>query len=414
MTTDSKNRKGPLSGYTVLELGSTVAGPFCGRLMADFGADVIKIEPSSGDAVRAMGMRDKGKSLYASSIFRNKRLISVDLRSKEGQAIVRKIADKVDMLVENFRPGTLEKWGLGYEALKKTNPGLVMVRISGYGQDGPYSDRPGYGIVCEAVSGLRELTGDPDRPPPRVSISLTDYITGLYGAFGAVMALNERDRTGQGQLIDAALYESAFSFNEPHVPAYSNLGTVATRSGSRLPNNTPNNLYHTSDGRYIHIAAGAQSVFTRFVNAIGKPELLDDPRFDTALSRNENFEALDDIINDWTSSHTLAECEKVVNDSVVPGARIYNMADIFADPHYKARGMLVETNDQHGDPVTLAGIVPRLSGNPGEIRWPGREIGADTRDVLSELAGLDSAEIDRLKSEGVVFEGATDQTEELE
>ena len=414
MTTDSKNRKGPLSGYTVLELGSTVAGPFCGRLMADFGADVIKIEPSSGDAVRAMGMRDKGKSLYASSIFRNKRLISVDLRNKEGQAIVRKIADKVDMLVENFRPGTLEKWGLGYEALKKTNPGLVMVRISGYGQDGPYSDRPGYGIVCEAVSGLRELTGDPDRPPPRVSISLTDYITGLYGAFGAVMALNERDRTGQGQLIDAALYESAFSFNEPHVPAYSNLGTVATRSGSRLPNNTPNNLYHTSDGRYIHIAAGAQSVFTRFVKAIGKPELLDDPRFDTALSRNENFEALDDIINDWTSSHTLAECEKVVNDSVVPGARIYNMADIFADPHYKARGMLVETNDQHGDPVTLAGIVPRLSGNPGEIRWPGREIGADTRDVLSELAGLDSAEIDRLKSEGVVFEGATDQTEELE
>ena len=414
MTTDSKNRKGPLSGYTVLELGSTVAGPFCGRLMADFGADVIKIEPSSGDAVRAMGMRDKDKSLYASSIFRNKRLISVDLRNKEGQAIVRKIADKVDMLVENFRPGTLEKWGLGYEALKKTNPGLVMVRISGYGQDGPYSDRPGYGIVCEAVSGLRELTGDPDRPPPRVSISLTDYITGLYGAFGAVMALNERDRTGQGQLIDAALYESAFSFNEPHVPAYSNLGTVATRSGSRLPNNTPNNLYHTSDGRYIHIAAGAQSVFTRFVKAIGKPELLDDPRFDTALSRNENFEALDDIINDWTSSHTLAECEKVVNDSVVPGARIYNMADIFADPHYKARGMLVETNDQHGDPVTLAGIVPRLSGNPGEIRWPGREIGADTRDVLSELAGLDSAEIDRLKSEGVVFEGATDQTEELE
>lgn len=414
MTTDSKNRKGPLSGYTVLELGSTVAGPFCGRLMADFGADVIKIEPSSGDAVRAMGMRDKGKSLYASSIFRNKRLISVDLRSKEGQAIVRKIADKVDMLVENFRPGTLEKWGLGYEELKKTNPGLVMVRISGYGQDGPYSDRPGYGIVCEAVSGLRELTGDPDRPPPRVSISLTDYITGLYGAFGAVMALNERDRTGQGQLIDAALYESAFSFNEPHVPAYSNLGMVATRSGSRLPNNTPNNLYHTSDGRYIHIAAGAQSVFTRFVNAIGKPELLDDPRFDTALNRNENFEALDEIINDWTSSHTLAECEKVVNDSVVPGARIYNMADIFADPHYKARGMLVETNDQHGDPVTLAGIVPRLSGNPGEIRWPGREIGADTRDVLSEFAGLDSAEIDRLKSEGVVFEGATDQTEEKE
>lgn len=414
MATDSKNRKGPLSGYTVLELGSTVAGPFCGRLLADFGADVIKIEPSSGDAVRAMGMRDKEKSLYASSIFRNKRLISVDLRSKEGQAIVRKIADKVDMLVENFRPGTLEKWGLGYDELKKTNPGLVMVRISGYGQDGPYSDRPGYGIVCEAVSGLRELTGDPDRPPPRVSISLTDYITGLYGAFGAVMALNERDRTGQGQLIDAALYESAFSFNEPHVPAYSNLGMVATRSGSRLPNNTPNNLYHTSDGRYIHIAAGAQSVFTRFVNAIDKPELLDDPRFDTALNRNENFEALDEIINGWTSSHTLAECEKVVNDSVVPGARIYNMADIFADPHYKARGMLVETNDQHGDPVTLAGIVPRLSGNPGEIRWPGREIGADTRDVLSEFAGFDSAEIDRLKSEGVVFEGATDQTEENE
>lgn len=402
-------RKGPLAGYTVLELGSTVAGPFCGRLMADFGADVIKVEPASGDAVRSMGMRKNEKSLYAASIFRNKRLISIDLRREEGRAIVRQIAEKVDVLVENFRPGTLEKWGLGYDEIAKINPGLVMVRISGYGQDGPYSERPGYGIVCESVSGLRELTGDPDRPPPRVAISLTDYITGLYAAFGAVMALNERHRTGKGQIIDAALYESAFSFNEPHVPAYSNLGSVATRSGSRLPNNTPNNLYTTKDGRHIHIAAGAQSVFTRFVAAMGMPELLSDPRFATELSRNEHYEALDEIIGQWTASVSLEECERLLNENVVPGARIYNMADIFADPHYRARGMLVETQDQQGEAVTLAGIVPRLSENPGEIRWPGRDIGSDTVDVLHDLAGLSESDISRLVQDGVIFAGPAEQ-----
>ncbi|MBO6948944.1 MAG: CoA transferase [Rhodospirillales bacterium] len=401
---DAENkRSGPLSGYTVLEMGSTVAGPFCGRLLADFGAEVIKVEPETGDAVRAMGMRDEETSLYASSIFRNKKLISVDLRTEEGRAVVRRIATRVDIIVENFRPGTLEKWGLGYDDLKEENPGLVMVRISGYGQDGPYSDRAGYGIVCESVSGLRELNGDPDRPPPRIAISLTDYITGLYAAFGAVMAINERNFTKKGQVVDAALYESAFSFNEPHVPAFSRLGFVATRTGSRLANNTPNNLYCAKDGRYIHIAAGAQSVFTRLVNIMGQPELLDDPRFSTALARNENHEAIDEIVGAWTATLPLEECEQLLIDNKVPGARIYNMRDIFSDPQYIARDMLVETDGEDGKPVTLAGIVPRMSVNPGRIRWGGRKVGADTNDVLRDVAGLEDSEIEELKGKGVVY-----------
>ena len=400
---------GPLAGLKVLEVGSTVAGPFCGRLLADFGAEVIKVEPASGDAVRAMGMRDEGKSLYASSIFRNKRLIAVDLHSEKGRAVVRRIAEQVDIIVENFRPGTLEKWGLGYDDLKVANPGLVMVRISGYGQDGPYSDRAGYGIVCESVSGIRELNGDPDRPPPRMAISLTDYITGLYAAFGAVMAINERHVTKKGQIVDAALYESAFSFSEPHVPAFSRLCFVATRTGSRLENNTPNNLYESGDGRYIHIAAGAQSVFTRLIEAMGQPELVKDPRFATALTRNENFEALDEIIGAWTATISLEEIEGLLVEYKVPGARIYNMRDIFSDPQYLAREMLVETADEDGDPITLAGIVPRMSASPGGIKWAGRKVGADTHDVLREFANLSDQEIDELVNQGVIFEQAAKQ-----
>jgi len=239
MTTPTSPPEGPLAGTRVLELGSTVAGPFCGRLLADFGAEVIKIEPAEGDAVRTMGKRFHGKSLYAASIFRNKSLVCLDLREPRGQEIARKLAAKSDVLIENFRPGGLEKWGLGYDRLSAENPGLVMVRISGFGQDGPYGQRAGYGVIGEAVSGLRHVTGDPDRPPARIAVSLTDCITGLYGAFGATLALLARGKTGRGQVVDAALYECAFSFMEPHVPAYDKLGAVAMRTGSRLPDSTP-------------------------------------------------------------------------------------------------------------------------------------------------------------------------------
>ena len=278
---DAAAPAGPLAGYRVIELGSTVAGPFCGRLLADFGAEVIKVETAEGDPVRTMGKRFHGKSLYAASIFRNKSLIVVDLRRPEGQAIVADLAAKSDVLIENFRPGALERWGLGYEALSARNPGLVMVRISGFGQDGPYSQRAGYGVIGEAVSGLRHLTGDPDRPPARVAVSMTDYITGLYAAFGATLALLARGKTGRGQCIDAALYECAFSFMEPWIPAFEKLGHVANRCGSRLPESTPNNLYATGDGNFIHITAMGDAVFGRLVEAMGQPGLAQDPKYST-------------------------------------------------------------------------------------------------------------------------------------
>jgi crotonobetainyl-CoA:carnitine CoA-transferase CaiB-like acyl-CoA transferase len=395
---------GPLVGCRVVELGSTVAGPFCARLLADFGAEVIKIEQPEGDAVRSMGKRKDGRSLYGASILRNKRILGADMRSDEGRALARRLCERADIVVENFRPGTLERWGLGYESLSQANPGLVLVRISGFGQDGPNSQRPGYGVVCEAFSGLREITGDPDRPPARVAVSVTDYITGLYAAYAAVMALFERVRTGRGQVVDAALYESAFSFMEPHVPAYQQLGFVATRAGSRLPDHTPNNLYPTADGGHIHITAGAQSVFARLAAVMGRPDLLQDTRFATAVARSRHEDEIDAEIAAWTSAQPLERIEALLLEAAVPASRICTMADIFADPHYRARGMIVQPPDSVLGPVAMAAVVPRLSRTPGAVRWAGHDIGQDSRAILREELGLDAAEIDRLIAAGIVTE----------
>ena len=398
-------RQGPLSGYRVLEIGSTVAGPFCGRMLADFGAEVIKVEPADGDPVRTMGKQFEGRSLYAASIFRNKKLVSIDLHSEEGRALIRDLAAKVDILVENFKPGTLEKWGLGWEDLSKLNPGLVMVRISGFGQDGPYSRRPGYGVVCEAVSGLRHLTGDPDRAPSRVGVSMTDYIAGLHGAYGAVMALMARDKTGRGQCIDATLFESAFNFMEVWIPAYDKLGFVPERTGSRLIGSTPNNLYPTADGSYIHITAMADNLFRRLVEAMGRPELAQDPRFADAIERNEQHEALDAIVSEWTSKLPLEQIEAILHQAQVPATRIFTVADIFNDPHYRARNAIVRAPDPHMGDVAMAGVVPRLSDTPGGVRHPGRDVGQDSREVLRNLLGLDAARIEALAKSGVIATG---------
>ena len=398
-------RQGPLSGYRVLEIGSTVAGPFCGRMLADFGAEVIKVEPADGDPVRTMGKQFEGRSLYAASIFRNKKLVSIDLHSEEGRALIRDLAAKVDILVENFKPGTLEKWGLGWEDLSKLNPGLVMVRISGFGQDGPYSRRPGYGVVCEAVSGLRHLTGDPDRAPSRVGVSMTDYIAGLHGAYGAVMALMARDKTGRGQCIDATLFESAFNFMEVWIPAYDKLGFVPERTGSRLIGSTPNNLYPTADGTYIHITAMADNLFRRLVEAMGRPELAQDPRFADAIERNEQHEALDAIVSEWTSKLPLEQIEAILHQAQVPATRIFTVADIFNDPHYRARNAIVRAPDPHMGDVAMAGVVPRLSDTPGGVRHPGRDVGQDSREVLRNLLGLDAARIEALAKSGVIATG---------
>ncbi|HZP86818.1 MAG TPA: CoA transferase [Burkholderiales bacterium] len=394
--------RGPLAGYRVLELGSTVAGPFCGRLLADFGAQVIKVEPAEGDPVRTMGKQFAGKSLYAASILRNKSLVVIDLRTPEGQAIARDLANQCDVVVENFRPGALEKWGLGYEQLAAANPKLVMVRISGFGQTGPYSQRPGYGVICEAVSGLRHLTGDPDRPPTRTAVSLTDYITGLYGAFGAVMALLSCLKTGRGQCIDAALYECAFSFMEPWIPAYEKLGHVAARTGSRLPESTPNNLYPTADGEYIHITAMADGVFRRLAAAMQSPELVSDPRFVTNIARSQHREALDALIASWTSTLELPELERLLQMNAVPATRIFTIADIFADAHYRERHSIVAAPDADLGTVAMAAVAPRLSATPGAVVHSGHRVGQDTQAVLRDVLHYSEQRIAELETAGVI------------
>ncbi|MGE3711445.1 MAG: CaiB/BaiF CoA transferase family protein [Hyphomicrobiaceae bacterium] len=396
------NSQGPLAGVRVIELTSTVAGPFCGRLLADFGAEVIKIEPAEGDAVRSMGAQKDGKSLYAASILRNKKLIGLNMRRTEAQTLVRDMVRESDVFIENFRPGTMEKWGLSYEALSAENPGLVMARISGYGQSGPYSQRPGYGVTSEAISGLRDLTGDPDRPPARVTTSLTDYITGLYSAFGIAMALAERARSGRGQVIDTALYEAAFSFVEPHIPAYAELGTVATRAGSRLPGHVPNNLYPTQDGRFIQIVAASDSIFRRLVRSMQRDDILQDARFATAAARASHPDEMDALVGGWTAGLPLSELERLLEQAEVPSARIFNIADIFSDPHYHAREMLRQVQSDAFGEVTLPGVVPKLSRTPGHVGWAGREVGSDTIDVLSSLLGKSKDEIAALKAAGIV------------
>lgn len=398
----------PLSGYRVLELGSTVAGPFCGRLLADFGAEVIKVEAIDGDPLRSVGKHHKGKSLWATSLFRNKSLIAIDIRTPQGQEIIKAISGKCDFLIENFRPGALEAWGLSYDELSRTNPGLIMIRISGYGQTGPYRERTGYGVICEAVSGLRHITGDPDRPPGRIATSTTDYITGLYAAFGAMLALEARGKTGIGQIIDAALYEGAFSLMEPHVPAYEKLGTIAMRAGSRLPGTAPNNLYPTSDDQYIHITALSDAVFRRVATVIGDPALAEDARFKTAAARIDNEDAIDEIIASWTLMHTCVQAEQKLHLASVPAARIYTIADVFNDPHYAARGMLATVPDQELGTVTMPNVVPKLSATPGAIRHSGHRVGQDTRLVLTKLAGLSTTEISQLEAQHVIACDKTD------
>ncbi|MCC6535056.1 MAG: CoA transferase [Burkholderiales bacterium] len=392
----------PLDGVRVLELGTTIAGPFCGRLLCDFGAEVVKIEPPEGDPIRGAGKLFQGKSLYAASILRGKRLVAADLRHPQAQALVRALVPKFDVVIENFRPGALEKWGLGYADLVKLNPGLVMVRISGYGQSGPYSARPGYGIVCEAVGGLRYIIGDPDRPPARANIGLTDYITGLYAAFGAMMALRHKEHTGQGQYVDTALYECAFSFMEPHVPAYEKLGVIAERMGAGLADSHVNNMFATRDGVYVHVQGAQSNSFRRLCEAMGRPELAADARFAERRTRNAHGAEIDTIVAAWVGERDYAELERAFTPHGVTFTRVYSMADIFDDPHFAARGMLAEAKDDRLGAVTVAAPVPRLSATPGRVDRAGGEIGESTRAVLRQYLDLDDAAIARLQAAGAI------------
>jgi crotonobetainyl-CoA:carnitine CoA-transferase CaiB-like acyl-CoA transferase len=395
-------QQGPLTGHRVLELGSTASGPFCARLLADFGAEVVKIEPPEGDPIRQLGETVDGKSLYAATICRNKSIASIDFHKPEARELLKTMIPEFDIVVENFRPGTLEKWGLGYDELVRLRPDLIMTRVSGYGQTGPYRNRPGYGVIGEAMSGLRHMIGDADRPPSRVAIPLTDYIAGLYAAFGTVMAALVREKTGAGQCVDASLIESAFSFMEAFVPAFEKTGKTGMRSGARLPNSAPNTLFPTRDGTHIHIAALADGVFRRLAGVMGRPELGTDPRFADQASRNRNEAEIEALVGAWTVSQDIAELQVALDAADVPASRIFTMADIYQDPHYRAREMLTAVPDDDLGSVTLAGIVPKMSVTPGAVRWSGHRTGQDTRAVLRRLAKLDDTEIDRLQAAGVI------------
>ena len=404
MTDTTTRSTGPLAGLKVVEICTTIAGPACARLLGDMGADVIKIEPPEGDPVRQMGQHAQGQSLYAASILRNKRSIVLDLKAPEGREIAADLIAQADILVENNRPGVLERLGLGYDTLSARNPGLVMVRISGYGQNGPYAERPGYGAICEAVGGVRHMTGDPDRPPARVALATTDYLSSVHAAFGAVAAIHARSRTGKGQVVDVALYEAAFTQMEPVVPAYEKLGLVPQREGSNLPSMAPNSSYPTRDGGWVLIAANSQPTWRRLVALMQQPELLTDPRFETiqARGRPDNMKAIDAIVATWTRGFDAAELEELLRQGELPCTRVYTIADIYNDPHFRARDMLVQVPHPALGHTTQTGVVPRFSDTPGHIRHTGPNLGADGLDVLTRTLGLSPERIDALAASGAV------------
>ncbi len=383
----SRSPSGPLAGLRVIEICSTIAGPACTRLLGDFGAEVIKIEPPEGDPVRQMGQHVGEVSLYAASLLRNKRSVVLDLKKPDDLQAARTLISTADVLVENNRPGVMERLGLGYEALSATNPGLVMVRISGFGQDGPYAARPGYGAICEAVGGVRHMTGDPDRPPARVALATTDYLSSVYAAFGALAALREREHSGRGQVVDVALYETAFTQMEPIVPAYDKLGTVPKREGPNLPRMAPNSLYPTRDGGYVLIAANSNPTFERLIRLMGREDLMQDERFASIRARGEpaHARALDAQISAWSSGFEGTELEAMLLAAEVPSSRVYTIADIYQDPHFAAREMLQQVPHPKLGHTTQVGVVPRLSATPGQIRHTGPALGADTDAVLGTV-----------------------------
>ncbi len=393
----------PLKGIKVIELGTLIAGPSCGRILAEFGAEVIKIEsPDGGDQLRQWRKMYEGTSLWWSVQARNKKSVTVNLRVPEGQEIVRKLAAGADLVIENFRPGTLEKWHLGWEQLSKINPRLIMVRLSGYGQTGPYRDRPGFGVVGEAMGGMRYVTGYPDRPPVRLGISIGDSIAALYGVIGAMMALHHRDANGgRGQFVDVALYEAVFSMMESLVPEFDVLGFIRERAGNALPGIVPSNTYPTRDGKFVIIGANNDSIFKRLMTVIGHAGLADDPQLATNAGRVPRTEELDRAIAEWAREHDLDHVLEVLEKAQVPSGKVYDAADIVKDAHYLARGMIEQHQLADGKPVKLPGIVPKLSETPGETAWLGAALGAHNAEVLGAL-GYSEMQQRELKQRGVI------------
>jgi len=393
----------PLEGIKVLELGQLIAGPFATKILGEFGAEVIKIEPpKTGDPLRKWRLLHEGTSVWWASQSRNKKSVTVDLRSAEGQAIIRRLVQEVDILVENFRPGALEGWGLGEEQLKEINPDLIMVRISGYGQNGPYKDLPGFGLVGEAMAGFRHLSGEPGRAPVRVGISIGDSLAALHAVIGALMALRHREvQRGSGQVIDIALYESVFNMMESLVAEYSVFGEVRQPAGSSLPGITPSNAYLCADGKYALIAGNGDSIFKRLMLLIGREDIANDPAFTHNDGRSAEAEYIDGVIAQWTAQHSLGEVLEALHENRVPAGRVYDVEDIFNDPHYKAREMLLEGELEDGTAVTLPGVLPKLSQTPGKVVRKAPTLGQDTDEVLSAI-GFSVEELAHLRKQDVI------------
>ncbi|MFG1425124.1 CaiB/BaiF CoA transferase family protein [Roseixanthobacter glucoisosaccharinicivorans] len=401
--TQSENQSA-LTGIRVIEMGSFIAGPFCGQLLGDLGADVVKIEPPKvGDVMRQWGVAQlDGKSLWWPVIARNKRSVTLDLRDPRGQEIARTLIQDADVLVENFRPGTLERWGMGPDDLQKTNPGLIIARVSGFGQTGPYNRNVGFGAIAEAMGGLRILAGFADRPPPRAGLSIGDSLAGVFAALGVTAALEARHRSGKGQVVDVGITDSVLAVLESVLSEYSATGSLRQRTGTTLPGIAPSNLYPTSDGQWVLIGGNGDAIFARLTQAMGAPQLATDPRYVSHRARGANQQELDEIVADWTRTLTLAELLSILKTHDVPSGPLNDAAGIMADPHFRERGAVVDVESAEYGLLTMQGVAPRLSETPGAVRWAGPSLGFHTEDILRERLGLSPEAIAQLKADGVV------------
>lgn len=394
----------PLADIRVLETGTLLAGPFCGQLLGDFGAEVIKLEdPGRGDPMRQWG-REKphGRSLWWPVVARNKKSVTCNLREPEGQALVRRLVEHADVLLENFRPGTLERWGLSYDELSQINPRLVLVRVTGYGQTGPYSPRAGFGSIGEAMGGLRYVTGESDRPPSRSGISIGDSLAATYAAFGTLAALHARERTGRGQVVDSAIYEAVLSMMESLISEWSVAGYRRERTGPILPNVAPSNVYPSADGSDVLIAANQDTVFRRLADVMGRPGLATDPRYATHGARGEHQTELDQLISEWTATVPSAKLLALLHESGVPAGGIYTAEDILADPHVQAREAVITIDHPELGPLQMQNVAPRLSATPGAVKWPGPALGASNDEVYQGILGLNADELAGLRERGII------------
>lgn len=404
MTMEEKPNTGPLADLRVIEMGTLLAGPFCGQLLGDFGAEVIKVEPpGKGDPMREWGQeKAHGMSLWWPVIARNKKSVTLNLRETEGQEIARELISKADFLLENFRPGTMERWNLSYEELKKINPGLIMIRVSGYGQTGPYSKRAGFGAVGESMGGLRYVCGDPSTPPSRMGISIGDSLAATFACVGALTALHHRERTGEGQVVDSAIYEAILNMMESLITEYDKAGYIRERQGSILPNVAPSNVYPTRDGNMILIAANQDTVFKRLTEAMDRPDLAEDDRYRTHSARGAHQVELDEIVGEWTQTNDAAELEDMMSEYGIPSGKIYRAPEMLEDAHFKAREAIIKTQHPKFGELLMQNVAPKLSVTPGSVRLPGPTLGQHNDDIYRQVLNYDDERIAALTTAGII------------